>query len=164
MKKYLLIALIICGNLVAFSQSSSEQIAQEKATLPKPYHPEEDGLARIEELILQAKKDNKKILIQIGGNWCVWCLRFNHLVTTDPELKAILEKKYLYYHLNYSPENKNEKAFAKYGNPGEKYGYPAVLVLDKKGYLLATRKTEDMEATNGYDKDKVKKFLQGRLK
>ena len=89
MKKYLLIALIICGNLVAFSQSSSEQIAQEKATLPKPYHPEEDGLARIEELILQAKKDNKKILIQIGGNWCVWCLRFNHLVTTDPELKAI---------------------------------------------------------------------------
>ena len=91
-------------------------------------------------------------------------MRFNHLVTTDPELKAILEKKYLYYHLNYSPENKNEKAFAKYGNPGEKYGYPAFLVLDKKGYLLATRKTEDMEAINGYDKEKVKKFLQGRLK
>ena len=128
MKKYLLITLIICGNLVAFPQSSSEQIAQEKATLPKPYHPEEDGLARIEELILQANK------------------------------------KYIYYHLNYSPENKNEKAFAKYGNPGEKYGYPAFLVLDKKGYLLATRKTEDMEAINGYDKDKVKKFLQGRLK
>ena len=81
---------------------------------------------------ISAKKDNKKILIQIGGNWCVWCLRFNHLVTTDPELKAILEKKYLYYHLNYSPENKNEKAFAKYGNPGETYGYPAFLVLDTK--------------------------------
>jgi hypothetical protein len=85
------------------------------------------------------------------------------LVTTDPELKKILDKKYLYYHLNYSPENKNEKAFAKYGNPGEKYGYPAFLILDKKGNILSTRKTEDMEENKGYNKEKVKKFLLGRL-
>ena len=85
------------------------------------------------------------------------------LVTTDKELKKILDKKYIYYHLNYSPENKNEKAFAKYGNPGEKYGYPAFLILDKHGNLLATRKTEDMEESKAYDRIKVKKFLQGRL-
>jgi len=74
-----------------------------------------------------------------------------------------LDKKYLYYHLNYSPENKNEKAFAKYGNPGEKYGYPAFLILDKKGNILTTRKTEDMEENKGYNKEKVRKFLLGRL-
>jgi len=69
-------------------------------------------------------------------------------------LKKILDKKYIYYHLNYSPENKNEKAFAKYGNPGEKYGYPAFLILDKHGNLLATRKTEDMEESEDvYDFD-----------
>ena len=35
--------------------------------------------------------------------------------------------------------------------------------LDKHGNLLATRKTEDMEESKGYDRIKVKKFLQGRL-
>ena len=74
-----------------------------------------------------------------------------------------MDKKYLYYHLNYSPENKNEKAFAKYGNPGEKYGYPAFLILDKKGNILTTRKTEDMEENKGYNKEKVRKFLLGRF-
>lgn len=56
MKKYLLIALFICGNLVAFSQSSSEQIAQEKATLPKPYHPEEDGAGSYRRTHTPSKK------------------------------------------------------------------------------------------------------------
>jgi len=64
---------------------------------------------------------------------------------------------------HYSPENKNERAFAKYGNPGEKYGYPAFLILDKRGNILSIRKTEDMEEGKGYNKTKVKKFLQGRL-
>ncbi|EGD34462.1 thioredoxin family protein [Capnocytophaga sp. oral taxon 338] len=163
MKKYILLFLIILGHSVVFSQNNTTEVIQEKMSLPKPYDPMEDGDTRITELLVQAKKENKKLLIQIGGNWCIWCLRFNHLVTTDPELKAILNKKYVYYHLNYSPENKNERAFAKYGNPGEKYGYPAFLILDKRGNILSIRKTEDMEEGKGYNKTKVKKFLQGRL-
>ena len=163
MKKYILLFLIILGHSVVFSQNNTTEVIQEKMSLPKPYDPMEDGDTRITELLVQAKKENKKLLIQIGGNWCIWCLRFNHLVTTDPELKAILNKKYVYYHLNYSPENKNERAFAKYGNPGEKYGYPAFLILDKRGNIRSIRKTEDMEEGKGYNKTKVKKFLQGRL-
>lgn len=163
MKKYILLFLIILGHSVVFSQNNTTEVIQEKMSLPKPYDPMEDGDTRITELLVQAKKENKKLLIQIGGNWCIWCLRFNHLVTTDLELKAILNKKYVYYHLNYSPENKNERAFAKYGNPGEKYGYPAFLILDKRGNILSIRKTEDMEEGKGYNKTKVKKFLQGRL-
>ena len=158
-----LIALLCIGQPIAFAQSTPSEVAQEKETLAKPYNPEEDGLEKINELLKQAKKKNKKLLILIGWFWCIFCLLFNHLVTTDPELKKILDKKYLYYHLNYSPENKNEKAFAKYGNPGEKYGYPAFLILDKKGNILSTRKTEDMEENKGYNKEKVKKFLLGRL-
>lgn len=163
MKQLFLIALLCIGQPFIWGQTQAEEVAKEKAALPKPYNTEEDGLAKIEELLVECQKQNKKLLIQIGGNWCVWCLRFNHLVTTDKELKKILDKKYIYYHLNYSPENKNEKAFAKYGNPGEKYGYPAFLILDKRGNILTTRKTEDMEESKGYNKEKVRKFLLGRL-
>ena len=151
------------GQPFIWGQTQAEEVAKEKAALPKPYNTEEDGLAKIEELLVECQKQNKKLLIQIGGNWCVWCLRFNHLVTTDKELKKILDKKYIYYHLNYSPENKNEKAFKKYGNPGEQYGYPAFLILSAKGEVLFTQKSEDLEDGKGYDPKKVKKFLQGRL-
>ncbi|WP_048747577.1 thioredoxin family protein [Capnocytophaga ochracea] len=162
MKKYFFIALLCWGGTALWSQNS-EEISKERAGYEQPYHPEEDGDTRITQLLKQAKKEHKKVLVQIGGNWCVWCLRFNHLVTTTPELKSILDKKYIFYHLNFSPENKNEKAFKKYGNPGAQYGYPSFLILNEKGDVLFTQKSEDLESGKGYDVKKVKKFLQGRL-
>jgi len=82
--------------------------------LPKPYNETEDAAAKIAELIKKAKKENKNIMIQTGGNWCIWCLRFNNYVQTTPELKKLVDDNYLYYHLNYSPKNKNEKIFEQY--------------------------------------------------
>ena len=162
MKKIIFIALL-CWAGTTINAQSSEEIQKERTGYEQPYHPEEDGYMRINQLLQQAKKENKKVLVQIGGNWCVWCLRFNHLVTTNPELKKILNKKYIYYHLNFSPENENEKAFKKYGNPGVQYGYPAFLILSSKGEVLFTQKSEDLEDGKGYNPKKVKKFLQGRL-
>lgn len=131
----------------------------EKGKLPKPYRPEEDAEARIAELIAQAQKEDKNIIMQAGGNWCTWCLRFNNYIQTTPELKSLVDENYLYYHLNYSPENKNEEVFSKYGNPGEKYGYPVFIVLDKNGKLIHTQDSAVLEEGKGYSKDKVMAFL-----
>lgn len=131
----------------------------EKAKLPKPYHPEENAEAKINELIKQAKAENKNIMIQAGGNWCIWCLRFNNYVQTTPELKEIVDKNYIYYHLNYSPENKNEKVFAKYGDPGKKFGYPVFIVLDKDGKQIHTQDSAVLEEGKGYSLQKVKDFF-----
>lgn len=132
----------------------------EKNALPKPYHPEENAEAKIAELTAQAKKENKNIMIQAGGNWCIWCLRFNNYVQTTPELKKLVDNNYIYYHLNYSPDNKNEKIFAKYGNPGDKYGYPVFIVLDKDGKQIHTQDSSVLEEGKGYSLDKVKKFFE----
>ncbi|AQX85034.1 thioredoxin family protein [Elizabethkingia bruuniana] len=132
----------------------------EKNALPKPYHPEENAEAKIAELTAQAKKENKNIMIQAGGNWCIWCLRFNNYVQTTPELKKLVDDNYIYYHLNYSPDNKNEKVFAKYGNPGDKYGYPVFIVLDKDGKQIHTQDSSVLEEGKGYSLDKVKKFFE----
>ncbi|HBN6700938.1 TPA: thioredoxin family protein [Elizabethkingia anophelis] len=132
----------------------------EKNALPKPYHPEENAEAKIAELTAQAKKENKNVMIQAGGNWCIWCLRFNNYVQTTPELKKLVDNNYIYYHLNYSPDNKNEKIFAKYGNPGDKYGYPVFIVLDKDGKQIHTQDSSVLEEGKGYSLDKVKKFFE----
>ncbi|HFK5568608.1 TPA: thioredoxin family protein [Elizabethkingia meningoseptica] len=131
----------------------------EKNALPKPYHPEENAEAKIAGLIKQAQKENKNIMIQAGGNWCIWCLRFNNFVQTTPELKKQVDDNYVYYHLNYSPDNKNEKIFAKYGNPGAQYGYPVFIVLDKNGKQIHTQDSSVLEEGKRYSIEKVKKFF-----
>ena len=133
--------------------------AEEKARLVKPYNPQDNASVVIEELISNAKKENKNIILQAGGNWCIWCLRFNDFVQNTPELKTLVDSNYLYYHLNFSPENKNEKVFKKYGNPGDKYGYPVFIVLDKNGDLVHTQDSSVLEEGKGYSLEKVKAFL-----
>ncbi|WP_312394212.1 thioredoxin family protein [Chryseobacterium sp.] len=139
---------------------AKKKSAEEKAKLPKPYDPKADAQADIKKLVAQAQKENKKILIQAGGNWCIWCLRFNNFVQSTPELKEIVDKNYLYYHLNYSPDNKNEKTFAQYINVKEQQFYPFFIILDKNGKKIHVQQSEILEEGKGYSKEKVKEFLQ----
>jgi len=165
MKKiYLLVLLFV--TTISFSQNQEEkeakkkQVEAEKAALPKPYHEMEDADLKVNELIAQAKAENKNIMLQVGGNWCIWCLRLNNFIQNTPELKSIVDTDYLYYHLNWSPKNKNEKFFAKYGNPGDKQGYPIFMVLNKKGELIHVQETGALEEGKGYGLEKVKTFLE----
>lgn len=143
----------------AIVAANKKRAAEEKAKLPKPYNATENAEEKIAELVKKAKAENKNIILQAGGNWCIWCLRFNNFVQTTPELKEIVDQNYLYYHLNYSPENKNEKVFAKYDNPGAKFGYPVFIVLDQNGKMIHTQDSAVLEEGKGYSKEKVKDFF-----
>ncbi|WP_262147931.1 thioredoxin family protein [Chryseobacterium foetidum] len=140
-------------------EAKKKAAAEEKAKLPKPYDAKANAEKDIKALIAKAKKENKNIMIQAGGNWCIWCLRFNQYVQTTPELKKLVDDNYLYYHLNWSPDNKNEKIFAKYGNPGDKLGYPVFIVLDKNGKQIHTQDSAVLEDGKGYSLEKVKTFF-----
>lgn len=139
---------------------AKKKAEEEKAALPKPYNETENAEVKIAELVKKAKKENKYVMVQAGGNWCIWCLRFNNFVQTTPELKSIVDKNYVYYHLNYSPKNKNEKVFTQYGDPGAKYGYPVFLVLDGNGKLIHTQDSSVLEEGKGYSLEKVKTFFE----
>lgn len=158
---------MLCSGLIfsslSYSQDNTttiEQIKKEKESLPKPYRPEDDAQEKINNLIAQAQKENKNIILQAGGNWCIWCLRFDNFVKTTPELKQLVDDNFLYYHLNYSKENKNEAIFAKYGNPGKKYGFPVFIVLDKTGKHIHTQSSEAFEDGDWYGVKKVANFFE----
>jgi len=152
--------VVVDQDSAAIAEAKKKAAAEEKAKLPKPYDATENAEAKISELVKKAKAENKNIILQAGGNWCIWCLRFNNFVQTTPELKEIVDANYLYYHLNYSPENKNEKVFAKYDNPGAKFGYPVFVVLDQNGKMIHTQDSAVLEEGKGYSKEKVKAFFE----
>ncbi len=166
---------MLLGGLLTFSVTNAQTIdnpltkeqlevkkkaaIEEKAKLPKPYHPESNAEMDIQNALKLAKKEHKNVLIQAGGNWCIWCLRFNNYVLQTPELKKLVDDNYIYYHLNWSPENKNEKIFAGYGNPGEKFGYPVFIILDESGKQIHTQDSSVLEEGSGYSLEKVKRFF-----
>ena len=148
--------LFSCADV--FAQSKSQNPEVEK--LQKPYNPEADAQKDIDSLVNLATIENKNIIIQAGGNWCIWCLRFNNFIHSSAKISELLDQKYLYYHLNYSPENKNEVVFNKYAkDKGQEFGYPFFIILNKNGEVLTSRESGNLELGKGYDESKVLDFF-----
>ncbi len=122
------------------------------------YKPEDNSKTQIADAVKEAKKSGKHVLIQIGGNWCVWCARFNDFVTTDKTIDSLVNGNYVVYHLNYSKENYNTEILKKYKFP-QRFGFPVFLVLNDEGDLIHTQNSEYLESGKGYDKGKVMTFL-----
>ena len=125
----------------------------------KLYNPKANVAKDIEALLAKAKEKNKHVLLQVGGNWCVWCYRLNAFVQTDTLLKKMVKDNYVFYHLNYSKENKNLDYLKKLGYP-QRFGFPVLVVLDANGVRLHTQDSALLEKGNGYNKEKVLSFLR----
>ena len=127
------------------------------------YKPAEDATAAIQNALDKASKENKHVLIQIGGNWCSWCAKFYKFSREEPGVDSLLKSSFVVYHLNYSKENKNLPLLAKYSFP-QRFGFPVFLILDGKGKLLHTQNSVYLEQDKGYGKEKVIEFLSGWTK
>jgi len=123
------------------------------------YKPDENAETNIASAITEAKRSGKHVLIQIGGNWCIWCARFHEFVTRDAQLDSLMKANYVVYHLNYSKENYNAKLLTKYSFP-QRFGFPVFLILDGGGKLLHTQNSWYLEdGKTSYEREKVKSFF-----
>ena len=147
---------VVAFALISFAASAQDSVKVEK---PKLYHPEANAEKDIEAAIKQAKKQNKFVLLQSGGNWCSWCIEFARFCKADPKIDSILNASFVWYHLNWSKENENKKIFAKYGYP-QRFGFPVFLILNSKGERINTQNSEYLEdGKRSYDRAKVIAFL-----
>ena len=147
--KILLILIILCLNAAVL-------LGQEKKEL---YDPSVDGIKQLNEAIDKARNEKKHVLVQVGGNWCPWCIRFNKFCTETPTVDSILKANYIVIHLNFSNENKNLPALEKLGYP-QRFGFPVFVVLNGKGERLHTQDSGLLEKEKSYDTTKVVTFLK----
>jgi thioredoxin-related protein len=129
--------------------------AQEKITL---YNPEADAHKDLETAVQNARDQHKHVLIQVGGNWCPWCVRLHGVFESEAKIDSILTSDYVFLLINYSKENKNEAVLADLGYP-QRFGFPVLLILDQDGHRLHTQNTAYLEKDKGYDTDKIIGFL-----
>lgn len=125
----------------------------------KLYDPSLDGMKQINEAISQAKSSGKNVLIQYGGNWCPWCIRFHAFCKADAEISKVLDENYVTVKLNYSPENHNDAANIFLGNP-MRFGFPVFIIIDGKGKVIHIQDSALLEDGQGYDQKKVAGFMK----
>jgi hypothetical protein len=125
----------------------------------KMYDPALDGMKQIKDAVIKAKLKGNHVLIQYGGNWCSWCLKFEAFCKADTSIMRVINSSYIPVKLNYSPENKNEAANAYLGNP-MRFGFPVFIIVDGNGKVLHIQDSALLEEGQGYDRKKVNDFFK----
>lgn len=153
MKRLLLIAGLLTVSLTTIRAQETAKAALHS------YNPQADAQQAINNAVAKARKEGKHVLLQLGGNWCIWCIRFNSLTTADSTLSRLLRQNYEVVHVNYSPENKNEATLAQLGYP-QRFGFPVFVVLDEKGNRIHRQNSAYLEEGKGHSPKLVAEFLK----
>jgi thiol:disulfide interchange protein len=127
------------------------------ADLPAKFDPKRDGAADVATAAAMAKTQNKRVLVDVGGEWCTWCHILDRFIAANADVKKLRDDNYVWVKVNWSPENKNEALLSKL--PKVK-GYPHFFVLDADGRLVVSQNTGALEAGKDYDKEKFVAFLR----
>src|SRR5580693_9826772 len=89
--------LFMIATLIAVTNvSRGDDVPKKKAEVVK--QPVYDEKANAKELIdaalIAAKRENRRVLIQWGGNWCSWCLLLHERFKLDAGLAKTLLYEY----------------------------------------------------------------------
>ena len=108
--------------------TSFDQLAK---PLPFPYDESADADAAVAAARARALKEHKRLLIDLGGNWCLDC-RILAGTMRLPEIAPFVARHYEVVTVDVGRFDKNGQISAHYGIKGRLAGVPAVLVVDPK--------------------------------
>lgn len=123
------------------------------------YNPEADAKAEIQQAVQKAKAEKKHVFLQIGGNWCPWCIKFHRFVEENAEIKSFVNENFVVQKVNYSKENKNLDVLKSLDFP-QRFGFPVFVVLDENGKRLHTQNSAYLEENGSYSSKEVLTFFK----
>jgi len=124
---------------------------------------------QIAAALARAKRDNTRVLVQWGANWCGWCHILHEGMSKNPDLRQKLLYEYQVVHVDIGRWDKHMDLATSYGANLKAHGVPFLTVLDASGKVLANQETGTLETkpapgqeaahTPGHDAGKVLAFL-----
>lgn len=165
MKKFLYAAVfVVLLNVVCFGQGPKSGVtsvkpgaAKTEAFARENFDPARDPKIDLEKAVRIAAKSGKRIILDVGGEWCSWCVYMDRFFYQNPALAKLRKDNYVSVKVNFSPENENSIFLAAY--PAAT-GYPHLYVLDENGKLLQSQDTSLLEAGKGYNLVKFTEFIK----
>lgn len=133
------------------SSGFSQDITKQKVKLTEierfhlkreKFDPNRNSQADLNSAIEKATKENKRIILDVGGEWCGWCISMDLFFMKNPKLEKLRDKNYVWLKINMSEENENKEFLSKYP---EIEGYPHLFILEKDGTFLHSQGTAELE-------------------
>lgn len=162
--------LILCLTLIVATPivADSDLVPDYSRHYDPKRNPFDDGRAAI----ASARATQRRILIELGGNWCAWCKKMEQFISASETVKKKLDENFVVLKVNVSDENDNREFLSAFPRI---FGYPHFFVTDSNGVVLYSKDTAELLDGGKYSearfldfierwKPKIKKAKTGLLK
>jgi Thioredoxin-like len=141
----------------SYDRPKPKPVATAPEDFSSAYDPKRDPVKDLTAAQAQAAAMHKRILMEVGGDWCSWCKILDKFFAEHADLREQRDAQFVLLKVNWSGSNENAEFLSHYpAIPG----YPWIFVLDGDGKLLKSVDTNTLEAGNaGYSEKAIKEFL-----
>ena len=132
---------IVADVPTTFSQSANPP-ALPNSALVDLYDPSRNPADDLAQALPIAQAENKRIMLELGGDWCIWCKYMDEFYASHPDILQYRVDHYVLIKINVSEDNMNEGFLSQYP---EVDGYPHIFILENTGKLLHSQDTAELE-------------------
>ena len=137
-RKLLAAALLISGPVLAVVPAPKTSITDFKqlpVVLSQPYDEGANADAAVTAAFTRAKASHKRVLIDLGGNWCVDCIVLANFLKL-PEMQRFMTAHYEVVTVDVGRFNRNLQIPARFGITKRLEGVPVLLIATSDGKLV----------------------------
>jgi thiol:disulfide interchange protein len=138
MKKLAVAALLLASPALAAVPAPKPSIAsiqQLPVVLMQPYDEHANADAAVAAAFDRAGKSHKRVLIDLGGNWCVDCVVLANFLQL-PEMHRFMAAHYEMVSVDVGRFDRNKQIAARFGFTERLKGVPTVLIATPDGKLV----------------------------
>ena len=125
---------------------------------PSIYDVKLDARAQVVRAAAIAKRDNQRLLVMFGGDWCGWCHKLHDTFQQNRDISKILREDYQLVMVDTKAPNA-EALLKECQGDLKQMGYPFLAVLDADGKIITRQETDALEEGDHHDPKKVRDFL-----
>ena len=143
------------ARLLRSPRSRRAWLRRARSDLPLKFDPKRDAAQDLAVALQLAKAQGKRVLVDVGGEWCVVVPHHGPLLRRQRRRRArCATRNYVWVKVNWSKENKNEALLSKWPKID---GYPHLFVLDADGRLAALAGHEPARGRKGLRRGEVRR-------
>ncbi len=155
--------ILVVSAGAAFAQTPASPLAK-AAKKESIYDKTADAKVQVEKATARAKKDDQRVLLMFGGDWCGWCHKLHDLFASNREIRKTLSDEYVLVTIDLESPNapdllKTCKEALSKEELERGVGYPFLAVLDARGKVVTAQRTDTLEEGDHHDPKRVQAFL-----
>ena len=89
------IALLLLGALCLVPSPALRADPQYPKMGPDIFDTHADASAQISDALARAAREHKRVIVDFGANWCIWCRRLHATFEKDPAVASALGRDFI---------------------------------------------------------------------